>query len=163
MEAHHNAFARRGDQVVKVPNDQFAGLVICHVAENKTEEAIGIEGARWFMHTLGKLFEPLMVKNQLYSYDYLRQVFALNMDPKDATDAQLKDHHMVAVGNPDEVIRKLETFQKAGMSQVILFKQAGRIPHPHIMRSIQRVGKYILPYFNPQRTLATDDIRAAAL
>jgi len=163
MEAHRHAFARRNDQVVKVPNDQFAGLVICHVAENKEEEAIGIEGARWFMHTLGKLFEPLMVKNQLYSYDYLRQVFALSMDPKDATDAQLKDHHMVAVGNPDEVIRKLETFQKAGMSQVILFKQAGRIPHPHIMRSIQRVGKYILPYFNPQRTIAADDIRAAAL
>jgi alkanesulfonate monooxygenase SsuD/methylene tetrahydromethanopterin reductase-like flavin-dependent oxidoreductase (luciferase family) len=163
MEAHRKACARRNDQVVKVPNDQFAGLVICHVAENKEEEAIGIEGARWFMHTLGKLFEPLMVKNQLYSYDYLRQVFAMSMDPKDATDAQIKEHHMVAVGTPDEVIRKLEQFDKAGMSQAILFKQAGRIPHTNIMRSIQRVGKYILPYFNPHRTIATDDIRVAAL
>lgn len=48
------------------------------------------------------------------------------------------------------------------MSQAILFKQAGRIPHAHIMRSIQRVGKYIVPYFNPHRTIATDNIQAAA-
>jgi hypothetical protein len=70
---------------------------------------------------------------------------------------------MVVVGNPDEVIRKLEKFQKAGLSQVICFKQAGRIPHPHIMRSIKRMGQHILPYFNPHRTIAADDVRAAAL
>lgn len=46
VEAHRKAYAQRNDQVVKVPNDQFAGLVICHVAENKEEEAIGIDGAR---------------------------------------------------------------------------------------------------------------------
>jgi alkanesulfonate monooxygenase SsuD/methylene tetrahydromethanopterin reductase-like flavin-dependent oxidoreductase (luciferase family) len=162
MEAYQRACAYRSDQIAKVANEQFGGLVICHVAENKEEEAVGIDGARWFMHTLAKLFEPLMVKNQLYSYDYLRQVFAMNIDPKDASDAQLKDHHMVAVGNPDEVIRKLETLAKAGMDQVILFKQAGRIPHAHIMKSIKRIGQHILPYFNPHRTIATEAIQAAA-
>src|SRR5215510_9257829 len=91
MESYRKACTHRSDQVAKVVNEQFAGLVICHIAENKEEEAIGIEGARWFMNTLGKLFEPLMVKNQLYSYDYLRQVFAMNIDPKDASDAQLKE------------------------------------------------------------------------
>ena len=84
-------------------------------------------------------------------------------DPKEATDAELKEHHMVAVGNPDEVIRKLENFQKAGLSQVICFKQAGRIPHANIMKSIRRMGQHILPHFNPHRTVAVDDIRAAAL
>jgi hypothetical protein len=70
---------------------------------------------------------------------------------------------MVVVGNPDEVIRKLEKFQKAGLSQVICFKQAGSIPHQNIMQSIRRMGKHILPHFNPQRTIAMDDARAAAL
>jgi alkanesulfonate monooxygenase SsuD/methylene tetrahydromethanopterin reductase-like flavin-dependent oxidoreductase (luciferase family) len=70
---------------------------------------------------------------------------------------------MVVVGNPDEVIRKLENFQKAGLNQVICFKQAGRIPHQNIMQSIRRMGKYILPHFNPQRTIATDETRVAAL
>ena len=104
-----------------------------------------------------------MVKNKLYSYEYLRNVFAMEADPKDATDQQLKDHHMVVVGNPDEVIRKLENFQKAGLSQVICFKQAGRIPHVNIMKSIRRIGQHILPHFNPHRTAPTDELRSAAL
>jgi len=109
------------------------------------------------MHNVAKLFEPLMVKNKLYSYEYLRNLMAMNLDPKDASDAELKEHHMVVVGNPDEVIRKLENFQKAGMSQVICFKQAGRIPHTNIMQSIKRIGKYVLPHFNPHRTVPVEE------
>jgi alkanesulfonate monooxygenase SsuD/methylene tetrahydromethanopterin reductase-like flavin-dependent oxidoreductase (luciferase family) len=160
MESYRAACAKRSEQIPKVVNEEFANFIICHVAENKEEEAIGLEGARWFMHHLAKLFEPLMVKNQLYSYEYLRNLMAMDLDPQDASDAQLKEHHMVVVGNPDEVIRKLENFQKAGISQVICFKQAGRIPHANIMRSIQRIGKYILPYFNPHRVIASVDIQA---
>jgi len=163
MATYRAACAKRSNQIPKVVNDAFAGVAIMHVAENKEEEAIGLEGARWFLHNVAKLFEPLMAKNALYSYEYLRNVFAMNLDPKDASDAELKDHHMVVVGNPDEVIRKLENFQKAELSQVICFKQAGRIPHQNIMKSIQRIGKYILPYFNPHRTIAAEDVRAAAL
>ena len=162
MEEYRKASAQRSNQIPKVVNEEFAGLIICHVAENKEEEAIGLEGARWFMHNVAKLFEPLMVKNKLYSYEYLRMLMAMNLDPKDASDAELKEHHMVAVGNPDEVIRKLENFQKSGMNQVICFKQAGRIPHANIMQSLKRMGKHILPYFNPHRTIALEENRFAA-
>ncbi|MEW6297289.1 MAG: LLM class flavin-dependent oxidoreductase [Thermodesulfobacteriota bacterium] len=163
MESYRKACARRGDVIPKVINEDFAGVAITHVAESKEEEAVGLDGARWFLHNVAKLFEPLMVKNELYSYEYLRNLFAMEADPKDATDAQLKEHHMVVVGNPDEVIRKLEQFQQAGLSQVICFKQAGRIPHHNIMRSIKRMGQYVLPYFNPHRTIASEVIPTAAL
>jgi alkanesulfonate monooxygenase SsuD/methylene tetrahydromethanopterin reductase-like flavin-dependent oxidoreductase (luciferase family) len=159
LESYRAACATRSDQIPKVANEAFANFIICHVAENKEEEAIGLDGARWFMHHLAQLFEPLMAKNQLYSYEYLRDLMAMDLDPKDASDAQLKAHHMVVVGNPDEVMRKLETFQQAGLSQVICFKQAGRIPHANIMRSIQRMGTYVLPYFNPHRVIANGDVQ----
>ena len=162
MEEYRKASAQRSNQIPKVANEEFAGLIVCHVAENKEEEAIGLEGARWFMHNVAKLFEPLMVKNKLYSYEYLRMLMAMNLDPKDASDAELKEHHMVVVGNPDEVIRKLENFQKSGMNQVICFKQAVRIPHANIMQSLKRMGKHILPYFNPHRTIALEENRFAA-
>lgn len=163
MASYRASCATRGNVIPKVINENFAGVAIMHVAESKEEEAIGLDGARWFLHNVAKLFEPLMVKNKLYSYEYLRNVFAMDADPQEATDAQLKNHHMVVVGNPDEVIRKLENFQKAGLSQVICFKQAGRIPHVNIMKSLRRMGQHILPHFNPQRTIATEDIRSAAL
>jgi alkanesulfonate monooxygenase SsuD/methylene tetrahydromethanopterin reductase-like flavin-dependent oxidoreductase (luciferase family) len=162
MASYHTAFAKRTDQVPKVPNEAFSGMIICHVAENKEDEAIGLEGARWFLHNVAKLFEPLMVKNQLYSYEYLRNLMAMDLDPKDASDAQLKEHHMVVVGNPDEVNRKLEVFQKSGLDQVICFKQAGRIPHQKIMNSLKLMSKHVLPHFNPHRTLATDELSLAA-
>ena len=162
MAAYRASFAKRTDQVGKLPNEAFANFVVCHVAENKDEEALGIEGARWFMHNVAKLFEPLMVKNQLYSYDYLRNLMALDLDPRDATDAQLKQHPMVVVGNPDEVNRKLEVFQRAGVDQILCFKQAGRIPHQNIMHSLRRMAKHVLPHFNPHRTVATEELALAA-
>ncbi len=163
MASYRAACATRAHVIPKIINENFAGVAIMHVAENKEEEAIGLDGARWFLHNVAKLFEPLMAKNKLYSYEYLRNVFAMEADPKEATDSQLKDHHMVVVGNPDEVVRKLENFQKAGLSQVICFKQAGRIPHLNIMKSIKRMGQHILPHFNPHRVISTEDARAAAL
>jgi alkanesulfonate monooxygenase SsuD/methylene tetrahydromethanopterin reductase-like flavin-dependent oxidoreductase (luciferase family) len=161
IESYHKAFAVRSDQVPKIPNEAFGGLIVCHVAENKADEAIGIEGARWFMHNVGELFRPIMAKNQLYSYEYLRNLMAVDVDPNDIPDAQLKQHPMVVVGNPDEVVRKLETFQKAGMDQVICFKQAGRIPHQNIMNSLKLMGKHVLPHFNPHRRIALDDVQSS--
>ena len=159
---YKSSFAKRTDQVPKVPNQQFAGMIICHVAENKADEAIGLEGARWFMHNVAKLFEPLMTKNKLYSYEYLRNLMNMDLDPKDAPDSQLREHHMVVVGDPDYVCRKLESFEKAGLDQVIMFKQAGRIPHQNIMNSLRLIGKHVLPHFNPHRTIAHEEISLAA-
>ena len=91
MAAYRAACAQRSNQIPKVVNEAFAGVAIVHVAENREEEALGLEGARWFLHNVAKLFEPLMVKNKLYSYEYLRNVFAMDLDPKDASDAELKE------------------------------------------------------------------------
>ncbi len=162
MESYRKACEQRAQVIPKVINEEFAGVAIVHVAENKEEEAIGLAGARWFMHNVAKLFEPLMVKNKLYSYEYLRNLFAVDVDPNDIPDPELKEHHMVVVGNPDEVINKLENFNQANLSQVICFKQAGLIPHANIMESIKRMAKYVLPHFNPHRTSAADETLFAA-
>ena len=114
------------------------------------------------MSNVAKLFQPLMTKNQLYSYEYLRNLMALDLDPKDVPDAQLKQHHMVVVGNPDEVCRKLENFERSGMDQVIMFKQAGRIPHQNIMNSLKLIARHVLPHFNPHKRIAEPEVALAA-
>ena len=162
MESYRKACTTRSDLIPKVPNENFAAVAVCHVCENQEDEAIGLAGARWFFKNVAKLFEPLMAKNELYSYEYIRNLFALEQNPAEATDAQLKDHDMIVVGNPDFVNRKLEAFQKAGVNQVIFFKQAGLIPHQNIMRSLRLIGQHVLPYFNPHRTVATDELSLAA-
>jgi alkanesulfonate monooxygenase SsuD/methylene tetrahydromethanopterin reductase-like flavin-dependent oxidoreductase (luciferase family) len=148
-EKYRQASSKRSDQIPKFVNEKFAALIVCNVVENKADEAIGIDGARWFMHHVGLLFTPLMAKNQLYTYEYTRAMFGTGKDPDDMSDAELKQHPMVVVGNPDEVIRKLEQIERAGIDQAICFKQAGRIPHPNIMRSYELMGRHVLPHFNP--------------
>ncbi len=69
---------------------------------------------------------------------------------------------MVVVGNPEEVCRKFEAFEKAGLDQIIMFKQAGRIPHQNIMKSLRLIGKQVLPHFNPHRKVATEELSLAA-
>ena len=106
------------------------------------------------MHHVAELFKPFSTKNQLYSYEYLRNVLAMDMDPKDASDAQLKEHPLVVVGTPDEVIRKFEQLQQGRIDQAICFKQAGRIPHANIMRSFELMGRHVLPHFKAQKVAA---------
>ncbi len=156
--AYRASCAGRTQPISKVITEQFAGLAVVHVCENKEDEAIGLAGARWFMSHVSELFRPLMSKNQLYSYEYLRQLFALDQEPQDLTDAQLKAHNMIVVGTPDEVIHKFEEFQRGGLTQVICFMQAGRIPHANIMKSIKLMAKHVLPHFNPHRTGATEEM-----
>ena len=108
--------------------------------ENKADESIGLDGARWFMHHVAELFKPFSTKNQLYSYEYLRRVLDLDMDPKDASDAQLKEHPLVVVGTPDEVIRKFEQLPESRYGSGNLLKAGRGIPHANIMRSFEFDG-----------------------
>ncbi len=147
MDKYRKAFAARSDQIPKVANQAFGAMVVCHVVDNKADEAIGIDGARWFMHHVGLLFAPMVAKNEAYSYEYTRRLFNLDIDPGAVSDDVLKHHPMVVVGTPDEVIGKFEAFERSGIDQVICFKQAGHIPHARIMRSFELMGRHVLPHF----------------
>lgn len=159
LASYKKAIANPRTPVSRLVNDHFAALAVVHVCETKEEEAIGMDGARFFLEQVANLFTPLMAKSSAHSYEYLKELFDLRAMPRDLKDEHLKLHPMVMVGTPDEVVAKLEAAQKAGFDQVICFKQAGRIPHRNIMRSLERMAKYVLPYFNPHRTVAPLPLR----
>jgi alkanesulfonate monooxygenase SsuD/methylene tetrahydromethanopterin reductase-like flavin-dependent oxidoreductase (luciferase family) len=85
----------------------------------------------------------------------MRRAVDLDMDPMDASDAQLKEHPLIVVGTPDEVIRKFEQLENIGMDQAICLKQAGRIPHANIVRSMELMGRHVLPHFKEKKAAAT--------
>lgn len=161
MGKYRTAFAQRTDQVPLVANEQFAAMAIVHVADTPEGVSVGLDGARWFLHHVAALFAPLMAKNELYSYEYLRRLFGLSADAFDLSDDQLREHPMVVVGTPDEVIEKLNSFAAAGLDQVICFKQAGRIPHANIMKSLELMGSYVLPELNPGRVIVDEPLSVA--
>jgi alkanesulfonate monooxygenase SsuD/methylene tetrahydromethanopterin reductase-like flavin-dependent oxidoreductase (luciferase family) len=52
-----------------------------------------------------------------------------------------------AVGDADHITAYLRRYEEAGVDEVLLGVQVGRIPHEHIMESLERIGRDVLPQF----------------
>jgi alkanesulfonate monooxygenase SsuD/methylene tetrahydromethanopterin reductase-like flavin-dependent oxidoreductase (luciferase family) len=60
---------------------------------------------------------------------------------------QLIENGMAIGGNPDTICRIVEKWQSTGIDQIIFFMQAGRTTHQQVMRSIELIGKKVIPRF----------------
>ena len=52
-----------------------------------------------------------------------------------------------AVGTPEQLREYLRRYEGAGVDQLVFVMQAGRNQHEHIMESIERFGREVLPEF----------------
>ena len=58
----------------------------------------------------------------------------------------LQDVGAIVVGSPDTVIKKLKnTIQQLNPGYLILIGSDGNIPHKDVMRSIELLGKEVIP------------------
>jgi len=53
----------------------------------------------------------------------------------------------ILIGDPDQMIRQMERYEKAGVDQLICYQQFGGLPHDKILKSIELLGKYVIPHF----------------
>jgi alkanesulfonate monooxygenase SsuD/methylene tetrahydromethanopterin reductase-like flavin-dependent oxidoreductase (luciferase family) len=61
----------------------------------------------------------------------------------------LNDSNQVIVGNPDEIIEKLEKYEEAGVDEIFIRSEG--IDHPEVMKSIELLGKYVIPHFKEKK------------
>jgi alkanesulfonate monooxygenase SsuD/methylene tetrahydromethanopterin reductase-like flavin-dependent oxidoreductase (luciferase family) len=60
---------------------------------------------------------------------------------------QLIEDAMAIGGNPDTVCRQIEQWARIGIDQFIFFLQAGHTTHDQVMRSIELIGRHVIPRF----------------
>jgi alkanesulfonate monooxygenase SsuD/methylene tetrahydromethanopterin reductase-like flavin-dependent oxidoreductase (luciferase family) len=60
---------------------------------------------------------------------------------------EINERDMIIVGDPDQCVAKLKRYEKAGADHVLCLMQVGSLKHPHIMKSIELFGKYVIPEF----------------
>ncbi|HVN28616.1 MAG TPA: LLM class flavin-dependent oxidoreductase, partial [Candidatus Binataceae bacterium] len=53
----------------------------------------------------------------------------------------------VICGNPDDCIAGVAKYPAAGIDELMLLVQVGRMPHQAIMDTIKLIGRYVIPYF----------------
>ncbi len=129
-------------------NNQIGAYTMVHCAESKRQAiANGFYDAVywWFDRSIelraawdrGDKHSPVFKK-----YPMLLKYFSKEIGPEGFDQAD-----MVIGGDPDEVIRKIERHEEAGLDHILCQMQVGYISHQEILRSIELFGKYVIPHF----------------
>jgi alkanesulfonate monooxygenase SsuD/methylene tetrahydromethanopterin reductase-like flavin-dependent oxidoreductase (luciferase family) len=134
-------------------NNQFAATTFACVAPTD-EEALehGRPAAEFFQESLGILFVPwAKSENVPPSYQYyqtLAQMVEQRLAQADGSEFdQAWQSGALAIGSPERVRNVVQKYADAGVDQLILLVQAGRISHASCMQTIRLFGEEIIPAF----------------
>jgi len=127
--------------------DKFAFMICCHV--NDTEEKAQ-EAGKAFMWRMG---HPLRGPREYWSPPgYMSRAGAAASTLPRASSLnemsyqELQERNHLVVGNPDSVIKKLRSIKdQLGIGALLLEAQAGRLSHQDTLRSLELLGKEVIP------------------
>ncbi|MBY0558818.1 LLM class flavin-dependent oxidoreductase [Hyphomicrobium sp.] len=94
------------------------------------------------------LYAPLGKK---ISYEYLDKKILRLLDHRTDMDFLLTETPSVLVGTPDEFIKRLRLLEELGVEEVVM--RIDGMPHEDIMRSIELIGREVIPAFKRTREL----------
>lgn len=134
-------------------NNQFAATTFSCIAPTD-EEAIeyGRPAAEFFQESLGILFVPWgKASNVPQSYQYYQTLAQMVEQRLAESDGNRFEEGMEAgallVGSPERARRVVQNYVDAGVDQLILLVQAGRVPHEKCMQTIKLFGEEVIPAF----------------
>jgi hypothetical protein len=77
-------------------------------------------------------------------------------DPKIFNDAD-----MIVVGDPDQCLEKMLKYDELGVDQLICYVQFGHLPHESVMRTIEILGKELIPELEKRAKRRNGDAKPA--
>jgi alkanesulfonate monooxygenase SsuD/methylene tetrahydromethanopterin reductase-like flavin-dependent oxidoreductase (luciferase family) len=95
------------------------------------------------------LYGPL-AKNA--SYEYLDQKIVRLLERRGDMDYLLTETPSVLVGSPDDFVKRLKELTQRGVQEVLL--RIDGMPHDDIMRSIELIGREVIPALAPEPEFA---------
>jgi alkanesulfonate monooxygenase SsuD/methylene tetrahydromethanopterin reductase-like flavin-dependent oxidoreductase (luciferase family) len=149
---------RRGQAECATPigafrNERASTFTMVHCADSNArafEEAA--ESMVWYPRHGAKIIGALaewMAEEELGSYRYAA-------DMKQRQDAgqldrlgfdYIRDSGAAMVGDPDRCLEIARRYEKAGCDLLLCLFNPYKIPHEAVMRSIELIGKYVIPEF----------------
>ena len=73
-------------------------------------------------------------------FPFLKKNAEGDFDPRD-----FNKQDMIIVGTPDECMKKIQHYADIGVDQLLCYVQFGYLPHKSVMRTIELLGKEIIP------------------
>jgi hypothetical protein len=69
----------------------------------------------------------------------------LRLATGDFTVEEFDQDDKIIIGNPDEVLRKMERYREADLDHLLCFMAFGHLPQAEILRSIELCGREVIP------------------
>lgn len=147
------------NQVGKFVTDSLSFLVLpAYCAETKKEAMEqGGPTAIEFFNVVLEVYLNLARRSP--DYKYMEQIQVIS-DHRNDVDYVQNMSPGVMVGTPDYFIDQIRRLEAAGYDEVIL-RLDGVMKHDQLMRSIELIGKYVIPAFKSPNNLVTGGLLAA--
>jgi alkanesulfonate monooxygenase SsuD/methylene tetrahydromethanopterin reductase-like flavin-dependent oxidoreductase (luciferase family) len=147
-------------------NNKFATMIMVHCGDDDEEaKELGATAAKWYLG-VGRRYSrdfagsdegawgsyaPDQVPE---SYRWYAEMAKKGVDLKSSLGSlsteEMNSMAVVIAGTPDHVLEQLKPFVDVGVDEVMLLMQMGTIPGDKVLRSVELVGKEVLPYFHGQ-------------
>lgn len=122
-------------------NEQVAGFALSYCDE---DDRVGRDkacaAARWYNGDNAAILNPVR-------FATAGGVEAVVGKFRSRSNDELIEDGMAIGGNPDTVCRIVEKWAEAGLDQMIFVLQAGRTTHEEALRSIELIGRKVIPRF----------------
>ncbi|HVW41682.1 MAG TPA: LLM class flavin-dependent oxidoreductase [Amycolatopsis sp.] len=143
----YRAAAANPEPITRVTQNKIASYTLVHCAPTMAEaEEAGIwESVLWWYQNLAEFtieweLPHLPPEEQEKAFPELKRSRQAGFDPKVFHEAD-----MIIVGTPEQCVEKMKRYVDIGVDELICYKQFGYLPHDSIMRSIDLLGKEVLP------------------
>jgi len=143
-------------------NDSCAVVASSHCAESSEialkESADALVHSRKLSTTAyGKL------ASMSRDYAYMREIADIVNEKGSDLDYMLKESGSLIIGDPDDFIAAVERYRELGIDEV--WFRIDSLPHDKLMRSIELIGRYVIPRFKDPWNVVEDPevIRARIL
>ena len=144
--------AYKGEQANQDPvadrvNNRAACYTLVHCVEDEADiERNNAWKSVWWWYkniaefTLDWELAHMPEEQQKKLFPLLERFKGGDIDPKVFNDAD-----MIMVGTPDVVVEKMKRYADAGIDQVLCYVQFGTIPHEAVMKTLELLGKEVIP------------------
>ena len=153
----YRAAAADPKPITRVTTNRVAAYTLVHCQETMAEcEESGIWDSVWWWYkniaefTAEWELPHWSQRERDKVFPYLMQQADGNFDPK-----SFNDHDMIVVGDPEQCYRKMLKYAELGVDQLICYVQFGYLPHESVMKTIELLGKEVLPALAKEGVQAT--------
>ena len=141
VERYYETLARDCVPLGHAINPNIAVLAPMHVHRDPAVARERSEHLKFFVFSIGEYYlEGEVHPGRQRSWEVFEQI-------RDQIPPLGGENTMSAIGSPDEVRGQLRVLEEAGVDQVLLLHQGGKLPHEWNCRSLELFASEIMPEF----------------